>query len=201
MKKYKLLYAVSLTLALSILFSKEVRASDGFIELRSTTRESVRCHVTSIRMTNLEYRMPYICWDVVYPIDEAIANYVVWATPTAGGNAINLGTLSFGRGEMKTKTPFSNLFVTIETNLKSKTPTGSVVMRGNVEAIPLAREGKPTPTPTQVPENQITPQLTPAQPQTTRDKLITAFKRAGIAAIIALVALVGLIFVVTRSRG
>jgi hypothetical protein len=103
MKSYKFLWVIFLTAALTFILFREAKASDGFIELRSTSGESTRCHVTSIRMVNQEYRIPFLCWDIIYPIDDSIANYVVWAAPTAGGNAINLGTLSFGRGEFKQK--------------------------------------------------------------------------------------------------
>lgn len=201
MSKYKITLIIIVLTVLALSFSKDVKASDGFVELRSTTGDATRCHVTSVRMSNLEYRMPFICWDIVYPINNTIANYVVWATPVTKGAVMNLGALSYGRGEFRTKSPFTNLFVTIETNVKTKTPTGSVVLRGNVEEIPLASEGKPTPTitPTNAPGEQAQP--TPTQPQSTRDKLLAAFKRAGIAALIALVGLIGLIFVVTRSRG
>jgi len=191
-----------ISLALSVVVSK-VRASEGTIELDSVTGAPYRCFAASIRMQSLEYRIPTTCVNLIYPADENIFNYVLWATPVTGGNPVKLGTLGLGRGEYKTKTSFSNLFVTTESNKDTKTPAGRVVMRGDVNEILFLKEAV---TPTPEDEEEITPtegeeETVEPETLTTRQKLGLALRRAGIAALFALVALIGLIFVITRSRG
>src|SRR3990172_7673898 len=189
------------------IFVKEIVASEGTVELRSTGTEPYRCFVASIRLKNLEYRVPFSCRNLIYPADENIFNYTMWATPVDGGNPVKLGALALGKGEFKTKTTFSNLFVTIERSSGTKTPTGRVVMRGDVMPIEFLEEVETsTPTPEEELE-EITPgeegeveQETQEQ-LTTRQKFVLALRRAGIAALFALIALIGLIFVITRSRG
>lgn len=183
-----------------------VFASEGTLELKSTGNEPYRCYAASIRMLEPEYRILFTCKFILYPAEENVFNYVVWAAPLDGKKAVKLGLIGQGRGEYKTKTAFSSLFVTTELSKDAKTPTGRVVMRGNVSPIQFleeAREYEPTPTTSQViSDKNVTPSITQdATTQTTKEKLLTAFKRAGVAALVAIVALVGLIFVITRSRG
>lgn len=185
-------------------FAKQTIASEGTAELVSITNEPTKCYAASLRMQNLEYRILYSCRYLIYPVDETIFNYVMWATPKDGSKTIKLGTLGLGKGEFKTKTPFTALFVTTESKKDTKTPTGQVVLRGNVEPIKfLEEELTPTPTPSeeeeQATESEAEEETTKAM--TTKDKLVLALKRAGIAALFALVALIGVIFVVSRSRG
>ncbi len=185
------------------LLTKKVLASEGTIELRSETGGPYRCWASSIRMQNLEYRIPFSCKYLIYPADENIFNYVVWINPKSGGNVVKLGTLGLGRGEFKTKTSFTSMFVTTESSKETKKPTGNTVMSGEVEPIDfLVQAVSPTPTPEE--EAQITgqeEQQKTTQQLSTREKLFLALRRAGIAALVVLVALIGLIFVVTRSRG
>lgn len=200
----KIILILSLILAIGGVFvvAKKAVASEGTVELDSVTGDPFRCFAASIRMQNLEYRIPVTCINLIYPADENIFNYVLWATPSEGGNPVKLGTLGLGRGEYKTKTSFSNLFVTTEASKDTKTPAGRVVMRGDVEEISFLRDAV---FPTEEPDEDITPAEGEEEEQpaelTTRQKLGLALRRAGIAALFALVALIGLIFVITRSRG
>ena len=98
----------SLTIAGLFFLAEKVRASEGTVELRSTTVEPYRCWAASVRMQNQEYRIPFTCKYLIYPADENIFNYVVWATPKEGGNPIKLGTLGLGKGEFKTKKSFKD---------------------------------------------------------------------------------------------
>lgn len=196
------------------LITKSVYASEGKVELRSTTGEDYKCLAVSLRMQNLEHRIPFSCRNLIYPAGENIFNYVMWATPSNGGTTLKLGALGLGKGEFKTKTSFRELFVTTESSKNVKTPSGTVVMRGNLEPWEFL-ESQTTPTPTltpapgeeeQQPEGQEGGQAQDGQEGeqqqlTTRQKLILALQRAGIAALFALVALIGIIFVVSRSRG
>ncbi len=193
-------------------------ASDGIIELTSTMGKDYRCFVVSLGMQNLEYRIPFACRDLLYPAGENIFTYIVWATPIEGDAPIKLGSLGLGKGEFKTKTPFSNLFVTTEKNSKTKIPTGVVVMRGTVEPIAFL-EKPPAPTLTQSPEkepddsvDEVSDEEQAGEPEradetttefkslSTKEKLLSALKRAGTAALIALVAVVGVIFLISRKR-
>jgi succinate dehydrogenase/fumarate reductase flavoprotein subunit len=79
-------------------------------------------------------------------------------------------------------------------------------MRGNVQRITfLDRETTPTPNPsgTIAQSNnageEVTP--TPVTGQSTGEKLMTALRRAGLAAFLAFLALIGLVFAITKARG
>lgn len=193
----KLFFLSLILVTFFIVFSKHSRATEGTIELRSTTGQNFRCYAASLQMQDLAYNLPFTCRNLIYPIEETIFNYVLWATPTDGTNALRLGVLGLGKGEFRVVKPFTNLFVTTEQNPGVGLPEGKVVMKGNVNPIDFL-ETPTTPTPT--PEGQISEPELP-KPLSTRDKLFLALRRAGIAALLALVALIGLIFVITRSRG
>jgi hypothetical protein len=204
MKGHKLKIAIFLALPLFFFIFKNVKATEGTIELTSQTNEPYKCYAASLRMQNLEYRILFSCRYLIYPVDETIFNYVMWATPRDGGNPLRLGALGLGKGEFKTKTPFSSLFVTTESKRDTKTPTGTVVMRGSVRAIEFLEvetAPSPVPSPDSEEEGEEIAEEEVKQELTTREKLVLALKRAGIAALFALVALVGIIFVVSKSRG
>jgi len=188
-----------------LIFSvKEVAASDGLIELRSTNGNNYRCFVASLKMQDNAYRVLVSCRNLIYPANDSVFNYILWANPVKNGQAFKLGALGLGRASFSTKTAFSNLFVTTESSSKTKTPEGQVVMRGSVTPITFLEEVT-TPTPTSEeeisPEEQKeTPTETPAQ-LSTRERLVLGLRRAGIVSLLALVAIIGLVFVITRSRG
>lgn len=191
---------------LFLFYTNDTYASEGTIELESTTNDSFKCFAASLRMQNLEYRIPFSCRNLIYPAGENIFNYVMWAQPKDGDKVIKLGTLGLGKGEFKTKTPFVSLYVTTESKKDTKTPTGNVVMRGNIQPISfLESETSPTPTPSPESDQEETEEITEPEEMkpelTTREKLVLALKRAGIATLFALVALVGIIFVVSKSKG
>ena len=199
--------AIVLAAGIFFLFPKEtLHASVGFVEMRPTNNESFRCHASSYIMQNGEYRILFNCLNLIYPADENLFNYVMWATPIGGKAALKLGLIGLGRGEFKTRTPFSQLFITTEKSKDTKTPQGRVVMRGNITPIEFLEEAEEetslTPAPTSG-EEQISqaPEEKPLESLTTREKFSLALRRAGIAALVALVALIGLVFVITRSRG
>src|SRR3989344_3310400 len=114
------------------LLAEKAFASEGTVELRSTTVEPYRCWAASVRMQNQEYRIPFTCKYLIYPADENIFNYVVWATPKEGGNPIKLGTLGLGKGEFKTKKSFTGLFVTTETSKDTNAHLGLTVIKDEI---------------------------------------------------------------------
>jgi len=135
------------------------------------------------------------------PRPPEVTTYVMWATPISGKGPLRLGDLGKGEARFQVKQTFSSLFVTIEANANVKAPSSSIIMTGGVEPISFLQRPT-TPTPTPEPEVTITEEESSSTSSlSTREKLLVALRRAGIAAVIALVAIVGLIFVVTRSRG
>ncbi|MBU0570207.1 hypothetical protein KKB40_05545 [Patescibacteria group bacterium] len=220
MKAVKIFIGTTFGLIMLFWITRKAVASNGTVELKSVTRENYRCFVASLQMQNLEYKMPFNCEGLLYPAGENIFSYIMWAVPIDGNTSVKLGALALGKGEFKTKTSFSSLFVTTEKDSKTKIPTGVVVMRGTVEPIAFL-ENPPPPTPTQSPKEESDESASEisdekqgseqesdgeaiSEPEngglSTKDKLLSALKRAGTAALIALVAVVGIIFVISKKR-
>lgn len=176
----------------------ETYASEGIFELRGTVRETTRCFAASLMMQDLNYRILVSCRDLIYPVEPTIFNYVLWATPKEGGNPIKLGALGYGKADFKTNKAFISLFVTTEQNVNTRTPSGNVAMRGNLQPITFL-EKSTTPTPS--PEGQKeTPKEAEVKKPSAKEKLLLGLKRAGLVSLIALVAVIGLVFVITRRR-
>jgi len=207
MKKIALNTLLSITLLFLpvLLFPKPVSASIGTVEIRSTTSESYRCYASSLILINNHYDIAVNCVDLIFPVQlPQISYYIIWIRPLSGKNPVKLGDLGKGVVRFETAEAFSSMFITLESNPNVRNPSSNVVMQGSVEPIEfLRRPTSPTPTP-EVREDTgpgSEEQKTDTSQLSTRDKLLLALRRAGIAAVIALVAIVGLIFVVTRSRG
>ncbi|MCS7092353.1 MAG: hypothetical protein NZM26_03315 [Patescibacteria group bacterium] len=190
--------------------TKNTYASEGIIQIRSLTQENYRCFATSVLMQDFNYLISATCRNLKYPADNSILYYILWATPTNGGTYIKLAELGLGRISTKTKTPFKNLFITLESDPKIRYPSGKVVMKGDVEKIaflePIAKD-EPTPTISNLSPTELLTSPTPNQDntnqekQSSKDKLLIAVQKAGIAAGIVLVILVGVIFAVSRAKG
>lgn len=177
-------------------------ASEGTVELRSSNDQDYRCFVASLLMENSKYKVLVSCRDLIYPPQPDLFTYIMWATPLGGVKAVKLGELGVGKADFETKDAFSNLFVTVEQNRNARTPSGQVVMSGNVQGISfLDRPTTPTPTPEGVAGEEEKPEeIVKAGQLSTKDKLILAMKRAGIIVFLGLVAVIGLIFVLTRPK-
>lgn len=197
MKILKYYFCVSFFIIGFFLLAKTSFASEGTVELRSTTDKDYRCFAASLLMENASYRVIVSCRDLIYPPQPDLFTYIIWATPLDGGNPVKFGELGIGKASFETKEAFSNLFVTTERNRGARRPEGQVVMRGTVESISfLDRPTTPTPTPS-VPEGE----KEPAQEElTTGQKLALALKRAGLVIFLALAATVGLVFILTRPK-
>lgn len=185
-----------------LLIATKVSASEGIFEIRSTTREPYRCFASSILMQDLNYSISISCRDLIYPAGNTIFTYVLWAQPVEAGNPRRLGELGYGRLATRWNVPFNQLFVTTEQDAGVGKPTGPVVMRGNLQQITFLDRAT-TPTPTTVGEAPAgTEDITPSQaPASTGAKLVTALRRAGLAALLALLAVIGLVFAITRTKG
>lgn len=138
----KLICSGIMVLGLFLITSKDTQASEGHITLLSTVGKPTECDVKSTLLG--DYNLLISCSDLTYSVSEDLVYYVVWANPLSGGNAMRLGDLGLGRALLKTKVPFSDLFVTQEKTKNPKLPTGSTVMRGGVTTI--ATIGKPSTT-------------------------------------------------------
>jgi hypothetical protein len=152
-------------------------------------------------MQDLNYKIIFSCRNIVFPVDETIYSYILWANPEGGGNAFKIGPISLGRGEYKVKPAFTSLFITAEQNPNVKNPAGKVVMKGSIKPITFLEKeitsgeesnenvGAASPTPT--------PQT---QKPSIRDRILSGLKRAGLATGLALVTILGLVFVLTRPK-
>lgn len=190
--KKSLLILVALVV-FTFVFSSNAKADE--VNLRNRVGESARCTVYSVLMRDLNYNLSLDCRDILYPGGETVFSYVLWGVPTDGGNHFRLGTLDFGKNQFKTKTSFSSLYVTKESQSNTRTPTGPVIMQGALErnefldgSAPVSslenELGEPTPTPVSTPAPR---------------NLGRIFAAGGILAFIAIFGVILVIFVVTRK--
>jgi hypothetical protein len=198
MKLFMKSFVVSLLLL--ILSYKLVSATEGTFELRSTDTNNYKCFAASLQMQDLNYTILLSCRNLIFPLDETIYSYILWANPEGGGNAFKLGSINLGRGQYKVKPPFTSLFITAEQNPGVKNPTGKVVMKGSIKPITfLEKEVSPV---EETSENggTTTPTPTPQTQTSIRDRILSGLKRAGLATGLALVAILGLVFILTRPK-
>jgi len=198
----KLFVAFLLSFATLSALPKLSHASEGTTEVRSITNEDYRCFASSLLLLNKDYKILVSCRDLIYPPEPNVYSYVMWGTKVDATDTVKLGELGVGKAEFTTKEAFSNLFVTVEPNPRTRAPTGNVVMQGTIEPLAfLDRPISPTPTIeggklTGQPEEEI--KITTLS---TRERLFLGLRRAGLVSLLALVAIIGLIFVITRARG
>lgn len=200
----KIIFSLILFSGLMSFSAQKAQASEGLFELRNKIGTDARCFAASVLMQDQQYKIVVSCRDILYPGGTEVFAYVVWATPTDGKNAFRLGTLGLGKVEFKTKTAFSNLFVTKEPDDRPKSPTGQLIMEGSRQIISLLDGSgatnssntnnkpnelmtEPTATPTASPEA--------AQSGTNVFRIIAA---GGIIAFLALFGIVLVVFVITR---
>lgn len=180
------------------MFPKSIKASEGTIELRSTMGEDYRCWAASSLMQDQNYHILVSCRDLLYPAGENIFSYIAWASPVAGRGPIKLGALGYGKAEFKTRETFSSIFITTEADQNVRQPSGNIVMKGSIQPITfLEKPTTPTPTEEAGAEEEV---QEPTQKLTLKQRLSSAFKRAGIVVLLALASLIGLVFVLTRPR-
>jgi hypothetical protein len=204
----KIIFTTFFSISLFLFSVVSVKASEGVFYLRPTNKEAYRCWAASLYMPTSKYRLLVGCVDLIYPpqFPQLYKSYVLWSVPTAGGKAVRLGELAGGKAQFEVQKSFSSLFVTVEPNATPLAPSKNIVMQGSLEPIVfLQKPTSPTPSPkpevTTVKSTNETTSPQEVSSMTTKDKLILALRRAGIAAGVALVAIIGLIFVVSKSRG
>lgn len=180
-------------LFLLALMTKSALASEGIIELRNQTGQAARCGAYSVLMQDQQYTVLLSCRDVTYPGGTDVFSYVVWAVPVSGGNHVRLGEVGFGKASFRTRTDFSALYITQESNSRTRTPSGPVVMQGGVQRIEFLEGPAPTSQP-ELGEPESTPVPTP-QPRNI-GRILAA---GGILAFIAIFGVILVIFVITRK--
>ncbi len=182
---------------LLLIAAPKALASEGDFDLTNKIGTDATCSGWGQFMQDLRYHMLISCRNITYPGGVEVVNYVLWATPLSGGNAVRIGELGLGKGQFTTKDAYSSLFVTIERDKGVRTPTGQVVMQGNVTARPnLVGKGTTQPTgqnttPTGAPTASP---IATAKPQSG----IARFLTGGIIAFIALFAIIFVLFIITR---
>jgi len=198
-----ILTSTILSLVMFFVLVKKVSASEGTFELESNTRDNFRCFAASLLLENRKYKVIITCRNLLYPPNEELFSYILWANSFTDNKQVKLGSLGIGKATFDTNKPFNHLYVTVEKDKKAKSPSGTIVMQGDLQKLSFL-ENIQSPTPTEeVDEEEIMKDETQKeeQPLSTKDKLLTGLRRAGLIAFVALVALIGLIFVVSRARG
>lgn len=201
----KLIVIFFILIGLFVLYPNKVAASEGVFELPSTNRESYRCYAISLLMANGQYKLLVSCRDLLFPPADRIGNYYLWGSSSFDGKVLKMGSLGIGKAEFSSKEPFTNLFVTIEENDKTKEPTGTVVMKGSLQKISFLDGQTVKPKPSVIEETQEEDLEGSQSAQTIqnlslKDKLILGIKRSSVIAGVALIGLIGLIIVITRVK-
>jgi len=190
----KLKLVLILGAILFLVTTSRVDASEGQFILRNRVGEAARCEGGSILMQDRNYNIYITCREISYPGGTEVFDYVVWGVPSGGGNHFRLGTLGLGKVAFKTKTPFSSLYVTKEETNNPRTPSGTIIMQGNVTAFETLDSPAPTPGLEEFESPTPSPVATPGPRNLGR-----IFAAGGILAFIAIFGVILVIFVVTRK--
>ena len=194
----KILFSIGLMIAAFSFLASPSRASEGTAELKSIKGETMRCFATSILMENYEYQVSLSCRDLIYPPKPDAFSYILWATPTQNDKPLNIGELGIGKGNFETKTAFTKLFVTIESDRRTKTPQGEIVMEGSIQSISFLDKQEEIKTSAE--QAKITPTASPTPTPTTSSARNILGKILGTGAIILGLVLVVVIVVYFLSR-
>lgn len=190
----KKLFVAGLFLALTFSAASMVEASEGQTILTNRVGESSTCWVGSVVMANDNYTLLFSCRNITYPGGTEVFSYILWSNPANGGNPIKLGQVGFGKGEYKTNTAFTSLFVTKEPSSSVRTPSGTIIMQGNVQQLPLPSNGSNTaPTQTEAGVPTEAPVVTP-QPRSGIAKFLTS----GILAVLGIAGIIFVVFIITK---
>jgi hypothetical protein len=183
---------------------KTASASEGIVELRSTTGQNSRCFAVSVYLTDGQYHILVTCRDVIYPADPKVLNYILWATPEDDKKPIRLGKIGVGKLSAQTKSGFSNLFVTKEENAEIKQPSGPLIMRGDARPIsflegPLPPE-EPKETPAAGEEGETAEEYQEKTKTPFLGGLVSILKNPAVIPLVALLAILFFLFYIIRRR-
>ncbi len=122
-------------------------------------------------------------------------SYVAWAKNAENGNPIKLGTLGVGKVEFKTKTTFSSIFVTKETNPSTRSPKGAVIMQGGLQKISLLEDPSQAEYKSELGQPEITP-----TPKVQKSSGLNIFRLGGTLAVVALIGIIAGVFFLIKTR-
>lgn len=125
---------------MAVMTSKATLASEGAIELKATNEQNSHCFFLSVLMVNQQYSLLGTCRNLIYPPQPDALNYLLWAKPVPVNDRekrpIRLTSLESGKIETDTNVAFNELFVTVEKDKFTRSPSDQVVMKGGVGSIP-----------------------------------------------------------------
>jgi len=207
LKRLKILTSAFFIALFLTVLAKPAQASEGTAQLTSTTGNPARCFVSSVLLKDLNFRVLVTCRDLVVPPAADAFVYSVWSTSAENGRPAKLGDLDVGKGEFKTKTAFTDVYITQEQSSRSRTPS-EAILRGTMQPISFLEGPAPTPTPTpqsgqpaenfgEIIEQQPTPTPTPAESK----GFLGGIQRVGLIAVIVVFVLILVIAAITRARG
>ncbi len=153
-------------------------------------------------MQDLNFDINVSCRDITYPGGTQVVNYVAWATPLQGGGAFRLGTIDLGKVQFRTLTPFSSLFVTVETDPWTRTPSANVIMSGEHQRDEFLDGNEPRQA-TDSESRELGEPVGTGLPQATAApsrNIGRIFAIGGFIAFLAIFGVVLIIFVITRRK-
>jgi hypothetical protein len=195
-------------IALLLLSSaQKAQASEGNVEIKSTVGTDLRCFASSVFIKTRNYKILVSCRNVVYPPNDDLLVYVLWASPVDEGKPIRLGSLQFGKVEFNASKAFTELFITSERTDRPRSPSENVIARGIVESVEFLETGESgvTQLPTEPAETfgeileQPTPALT-ATPTPEEGSLFSRIRRGGIILAVGVFVVLVVLAILTRSR-
>ena len=199
---------LTLFLAFTVLFAvhTQANASEGTVDLIG---DNVECLGMSVATYSKQFSILIRCENVVYPPSDTGILYYVWVTNLDNGKPIRLGNLEYGRELFKANSPFTNMYVTIESKKNPNTPSGEIVMTGQMQSFQFNNITSMQPTTVTPPpdDGQVTDEDTAqeiddqSESSTSFLANITSFLlRAGIV-VLVVIAIVGIIlFVISKLR-
>ncbi|OGY16590.1 MAG: hypothetical protein A2785_03285 [Candidatus Chisholmbacteria bacterium RIFCSPHIGHO2_01_FULL_49_18] len=204
LKRLKILTSAFFVALCLLVLAKPAQASEGTTQLTSTTGSPARCFVSSVLLKDLNFRVLVSCRDLTLPPAADAFVYSVWATSAENGRPFKLGDLDVGKGEFRTSTAFTEVFITQEQSSRSRSPS-ETILRGAMQPISFLEGPAPAPTPTpqsgQPAENfgQIIEQPTPTPAES--KGFLGGIQRVGLIAVIVVFVLILVIAAITRARG
>ena len=137
---------------MGLVMAGRVGASEGTAEIYSLRGRPERCFLASILMQDGKYKVMISCRDLIFPPDQGVYGYVLWAYPADGGDPVKLGSIGVGKGLYTMPVSFSGVYVSedkpvVRQGVKRIFP--DPLMRGTMEALAIwtsDRVSLPTPT-------------------------------------------------------
>lgn len=117
------------TLALFLVLAGGVKAHEGRIVLKN---ESVACEGISI-WRDSNYRITGRCSGLVYPYQERVSQYVLWAIPDGETEPKRIDNIEVGMFDGQFSKTFSKVFITPEGDSSPRQPSEIVIASGDLQ--------------------------------------------------------------------